>query len=71
MVQNLQGGSLTQQQLAAIQEQLKGQILARANQPGGNNKPITFSVRTSVAGATVATVSTAAIATTTIASTPT
>lgn len=56
----LQWGSLTPQQLAAIQEQLKGQMRARTNQPGGNNKPITFAVRTSVAGATVATVSTTA-----------
>jgi nucleosome-remodeling factor subunit BPTF len=66
MVQNLQGGSLTPQQLAAIQEQLKGQVLARANQPGGNNKPITFAVRTSVAGATVATASTIPAGTTTV-----
>lgn len=54
VVQNLQGGSLTPQQLAAIQEQLKGQMLNRANQPGGNNKPITIAVRTSTAGTAVA-----------------
>jgi nucleosome-remodeling factor subunit BPTF len=71
IVQNLQGGSLTPQQLAAIQEQLKGQMMARTNQPGGNNKPITFAVRTSVAGATVATVSTTAAVTTTVAPTST
>jgi hypothetical protein len=56
----LQWGSLTPQQLAAIQEQLKGQMRARTNQPGGKNKSITFAVRTSAAGATVATVSTTA-----------
>ena len=71
IVQNLQGGSLTPQQLAAIQEQLKGQMMARTNQPGGNNKPILFAVRTSVAGATVATVSTTAAVTTTVAPTST
>lgn len=63
VVQNLQGGSLTPQQLAAIQEQLKGQMLNRANQPGGNNKPITIAVRTSAAGTAVA--SAVATATTT------
>ena len=62
VVQNLQGGSLTPQQLSAIQEQLKSQMLNRAQ--GGNNKPITISVRTSAPPSTVA----ATAATTTVAS---
>lgn len=65
VVQNLQGGSLTPQQLAAIQEQLKSQ-LSRV-QPGANNKPITIAVRTSTAATTVAT--TTATVLTTVAST--
>ena len=51
VVQNLQGGSLTPQQLAAIQEQLKTQMLARG-QTGANAKPITIAVRTSASGST-------------------
>lgn len=57
VVQNLQGGSLTPQQLAAIQEQLKSQ-LSRVQQ-GGNNKPITIAVRTSTATTTVVSATTA------------
>lgn len=69
VVQNLQGGSLTPQQLAAIQEQLKSQML-KTGQLGANNKPITISVRTSVAPptATIAAAATTA-AVTTVAST--
>jgi nucleosome-remodeling factor subunit BPTF len=47
VVQNLQGGSLTPQQLLAIQEQLKIQMVARqGQQPGVNNKtPVTIALR--------------------------
>lgn len=62
VVQNLQGGALTPQQLAAIQSQ----VLSRANLVG-NNKPVTIAVRTAPATS----VQVASIVTTTTVATPT
>ena len=76
VVQNLQGGSLTPQQLLAIQEQLKIQMAARQGQPGANNKtPVTIALRavsvapsSSVAVAVTTTTATAQSGTATTAS---
>ena len=75
VVQNLQGGSLTPQQLLAIQEQLKLQMAKQANAGTNSKTPITIAVR-SVSGASassasvVTTTTTTTTATTSTPSTP-